>query len=337
MKVPEPRRLKSGTWFIQMRLNGVSVPVSAPTAKECRDMAALIKSEHRAGRRVISRPSDKTLKSVVADYIKAREPVRSPSTIRGYTQIKDLRFSEYMDKPAVSINYQQMINDELGVASPKTVKNAWMLIRASLDAADIPVPKVELPMVPVKDLSYLQPEEIPKFLKAIRGDSAEIGILILLHGLRLSEAKGLTWNNIDTKNSVMHIRGARVRGTDGYVQKATNKNTASSRDVPIMIPRLAELLKGVKDKTGYVITAPESTLLSHVRRACERAGVTVVSNHGLRRSMASLAYHVGLTERQLMALGGWSDYQTMHKVYIRLAASDKTAACNAISKFFREL
>ena len=26
MKVPEPRKLKSGTWFLQMRLGGESVP-----------------------------------------------------------------------------------------------------------------------------------------------------------------------------------------------------------------------------------------------------------------------------------------------------------------------
>ena len=35
MKVPEPRKLKSGTWFIQMRLGGESIPVSAPTRTEC--------------------------------------------------------------------------------------------------------------------------------------------------------------------------------------------------------------------------------------------------------------------------------------------------------------
>ena len=35
MKVPEPRKLKSGTWFIQMRLGGESVPVSAATRTEC--------------------------------------------------------------------------------------------------------------------------------------------------------------------------------------------------------------------------------------------------------------------------------------------------------------
>ena len=45
MKVPEPRHLPSGSWFIQMRLNGVSVPVTAPTKKQCIHEAEVIKAE----------------------------------------------------------------------------------------------------------------------------------------------------------------------------------------------------------------------------------------------------------------------------------------------------
>ena len=50
MKVPEPRKLQSGTWFIQLRLGGVSVPVSATTKKECIRQAQLIKAEHQSGK-----------------------------------------------------------------------------------------------------------------------------------------------------------------------------------------------------------------------------------------------------------------------------------------------
>lgn len=335
MKVPEPRRLKSGTWFIQMRLGGVSVPVSAPTAKECRDTAQLIKAEHRAGKRATKRKSDKTLKMIVEDYIAAREPVRSPATIRGYTQIKDQRFASYMDKLPGDIDFQRMINDETGVVGQKTVKNSWMLIRASLDAAGLPVPKVELPTVPVKDIPFLQPEEIPSFLSAVRGDIAEIGILLELQGLRRSEATGLMWEDVDLDKGILHVRHARVKDKTGaFVQKDTLKNASSVRFVPIMIGQLREALNAVQDRTGYVVTIAANTLYAHVRKACERAGVTVVGNHGLRHSFASLGYHLGLSERQIMDLGGWSDYMTMHKIYIRLAAADKAAAQNALSDFF---
>ena len=52
MKVPEPRKLKSGTWFIQMRLSGESIPVSAPTRTECIKQAEKIKADYRNGQRL---------------------------------------------------------------------------------------------------------------------------------------------------------------------------------------------------------------------------------------------------------------------------------------------
>lgn len=82
MKVPEPRKLPSGTWFIQMRLNGISVPVSASTKKECIRQAQLIKAEHRAGKRHFVL-TDKTVKDVLDEYIEKKRGGLSPSTIRG--------------------------------------------------------------------------------------------------------------------------------------------------------------------------------------------------------------------------------------------------------------
>ena len=36
-----------------------------------------------------------------------------------------------------------------------------------------------------------------------------------------------------------------------------------------------------------------------------------------------------------MEHGGWADYMTMHKIYIRLAEADKKAANNAVFEFFK--
>lgn len=70
-----------------------------------------------------------------------------------------------------------------------------------------------------------------------------------------------------------------------------------------------------------------------INTVCRRAGLPEVGVHGLRRSFASLAYHAGWPERVTMQIGGWSDIQTMHKVYIKL---DSTDVSNAVDKM-REL
>jgi len=103
-----------------------------------------------------------------------------------------------------------------------------------------------------------------------------------------------------------------------------------------MIPRLYTLLKQYAETGEPIPTHSPVTLLRHVHAACTKAGVTDVTNHGLRHTFASLGYSLGLSERQMMDLGGWSDPATMHKIYIRLAQRDKEKAKNAISDFFAE-
>ena len=336
MKIPEPRRLPSGSYFIQLRLNGSSVPVTARTARECKRAAELIKAEHRAGKRQITASYERTLAQVLKAYLDKHEAVLSPSTVRGWESYRLHRFAAYQDRAVGKIDWQQMITDEAASVSPKTVKCAWGFVAKALrDEAGIEPPRVRLPQVPVREIPFLQPSEIKLFLAAIKGNIAERAALLELHGLRRSEVLGLDWADVDLKKGLLHIKGATVQNKDGqFVRKETNKNSSSSRTVPIMIPRLRELLEAEPNKTGAVVQIAANTMLRNIKEACSAAGVTQVGNHGLRHSFASLGYHLGLSERQLMQLGGWADYTTMHKIYVRVAAEDEKAAQNKITAFY---
>lgn len=335
MKVPEPRRMTSGNYFIQLRLGGQSIPVTAATRKECIRQAELIKAEHRAGKKVaVKNANEITLKEACERYIEKYKATLSPPTIRGYTSYKNNRFPEYQDVLLSRINWQRMIDDELETKSEKTVKNAWGLVHAALKAEKYPIPEVRLAQVPVNEIAFLQPDEILKFCESVKGRSYEIPALLELHGMRLSEVRGLTWENINISREIITVKGARVRGINGEVQKDTNKNQSSTRNVPILIPRLKELLEANKGK-GRVTTINPDGLLNDVKRACRRAGITEVTNHGLRHSFASLCYYLGIPERQTMAWGGWKDYTTMHKIYIRLAAVAETEAKAKAVSFFQ--
>ena len=338
MKVPTPRKLSSGTWFVQLRLDGQSISVTAPTKTECRTKAELIKAKYRNGQKDLKfrKVGEMTLREAVNQYIDSRKATLSPTTIRGYTLDLKHRFPKYMDKKIAAIKWQTMIDDELKNKSEKTVKNAWGLIRSSLSALDYPIPEVSLAKVPVNEIAFLQPEEIKPFCEALKGKSYEIPALLELHGLRLSEVLGLDWKNVDCKKWIITVNGARVRSLDGMVDKATNKNETSTRKVPIVIPQLRDAMKAVEDKTGPVANLGQLALLRDVKRTCKNAGVTVVTNHGLRHSFASLCYHQKISERQVMQWGGWADFQTMHRIYIRLAASDETEAAKNMESFFAD-
>ena len=337
MKIPTPTRLPSGNYNIRLRLDGQNISITRPTATECRTEAQLLKAKYKAGEQLPNKKAEiLTLREAIKQYISNSEATLSPATIRGYTQILNNRFKPYMDKKISDVQWQRMIDKELLKSSEKTVKNAWGLARSALKFAGIEPPQVKLAKVPIKEIAFLQPEEIKPFCKALEGRSFEIPVLLELHGMRLSEVLGLDWSNIDLNKKLITVNGARVRSNDGMVYKKTNKNQTSTRKVPIMIPQLLSALQAVEDKTGSVAKLNQTSMLKDVKRTCQQAKVTEVTNHGLRHSFASLCYHLDISERQLMAWGGWSDYATMHKIYIRLAASDESDAAKNIENFFSE-
>ena len=336
MKVPTPRKLSSGHWFIQLRLGGESIPITAETKTECINLAEMAKAEYRSGKSIVQKtPKETTLQNAFDKFISANKATLSPATIRSYTIYSRNRFPNYRNKKLPQIEWQQMIDDELKLVSEKTVRNAWGLVTASLKNINYPVPKVRLSPVPVNEIPFLQPEEIAPFCNAVKGRSYEIAALLELHGLRLSEVRGLDWENVDLKNNMITVKGAKVRSLDGDIYKPQNKNKSSSRPVPLMIPQLIDALKAVPNKTGPVVTIRGGTLLDDIKRACIKAGVTVVSNHGLRHSFASLCYYLDIPERQIQEWGGWKDSIILHRIYIRLAASMETENQKTFTKFFK--
>lgn len=339
MKVPEPRKLKSGTWFIQLRLGGESIPVSALTRSDCIKQAQLIKAQHRADQREVKYKTDKTVRDIMTDYIDSIRKTASPSTVRGYVTIRDNRFASISDKPADKIkNWQRVIDTEADLASAKTLKNAWGFLRTAMRHAGMTPPDVRLPQLVPPDKPWLEPDEVLRFVELVRGQSFEIPALLALHGLRRSEILALTYGKIDLTANTITVHGASVMGENNVlVHKQTNKNASSHRVVPIMIPALADAIRSAPphQPDDPIYTSNANTLCAQINRLCRNNGLPQVGVHGLRHSFASLAFHLGLTEQETMELGGWSDYNTMRKIYTHLAAADRLKSQNKMAAFFK--
>lgn len=315
MKTPKIRKLSSGMYFCQLRLNGVSIPVKAFTEKECKRQADLIKAEYRANKRIVRAIDGQyTLKSAMEKYIADNTNILSPSTLRGYTIIKDNRFTKYAEMPLDKINFQKMVNEEAKSKSPKTVKNAWGLVTASLNYVDFPLPKVNLPAVPESEQDFLDHEQIKTFIKAIKDTPVEIPALLALHSLRASELRHL--NRSDITNDTIIVHGATVRGIDGMVDKKTNKNRTSTRNIPIIIPRLLEILP----EEGKVVTMPPTNIERRIKTICRHNNLPEVSLHDLRRSFASLGAYLLWQPETICALGGWrKGSPIVHNIYIKVS------------------
>lgn len=330
IKIPTPRQ-RGQKWYVDLRREGVTV--IEDTEAEAKAKAVAI----RAGFVDLKkRPSAITLEKAIDNYIEVRSNVLSPSTLVGYKSVKKNRFKGVMQCPIADIkDWQEVINAEAAICSPKTVKNAWGLIRPAIEAAGVELPKVKLPQLVPKEPVFLTPEQISVFVAAVKGTPVEIPALLGLHSLRRSEIAALDWANIDLKKRIIKVSGAVVPGENWtLVEKPTNKNSASTRTVPIMIPELYDALKAVPDKSGKVVTCYISTIYDWVNKVCNENNLPRLGVHGLRHSFASLAYHVRMSEQATMQIGGWSDYATMRKIYTHLSTQDINAAASLMSEFY---
>ena len=333
MKIPQAHKLSSGTWYIYLRINGEGVSISAPTKKEVEHKAALIKAEHINNKRT-AHNQGRTLSEAIDKYIIERRNVLSPATIRGYKSIQRLYFADIMHLPIHTIKtWQESVNSLASAYSPKTVKNAWRFIASIISNEGLTPPKIKLPQQEHQEKQWLDPQQIQTFIDAIRDTPVEMAALLGLHGLRRSEIIALTRKNVNLKANTLTISGAIVHDESGkLIAKKTNKTFSSTRTMPIMIPRLTEIIE--QSQGNRLVTTHPNTIYKQVNTICAKNNLPLVGVHGLRHSFASLGYFLKIPEEQIARWGGWTDYNTIHKIYLHLAQQEQDSSLNAMKTFF---
>lgn len=337
MKIPQARELPSGSWFIRVQVDGKTVSITKNTEAECIAEASALKARVKEA----GKHSGKTLSKAIDAYIADRENVLSPSTIRGYKAIQRLRFKTAMSRRIDSITpaqWQKLVNLEARQCSAKTLKNAWGFISSVIFDATGKKVTVRLPQVVANDLPFLTAEQIPIFLDAIKGNFCETAILLGLSSLRRSEIMAVRWEDIDLDAGCIYVHGSAVIDADGnLIHREENKNTSSRRTVPFLIPQLRAIVEAADKNTDYVVNCNPNTIWNCTNKACRAAGLPEIGVHGLRRSFASLAYHLGLSEEVTMRAGGWSDIYTMRKIYTKISEKDMVDQGQKYESFFANL
>lgn len=338
IRIPTARQLPSGNWTVQLRIDGESISITKPTQKEAVAEAMAVKAGILKAKKTPR--SSYTLHAAIDDYIKHRQNVLSPSTIAGYRVIQRNRFPELQQIKVCNIDaarWQRSVNAEAKRVSAKTLKNSAMFVQTILREYAGENLSARLPQVVPNDLPWLTAEQIPIFLGAIKGNKYEIPILLALSSLRQSEVVAMQWKDIDLEKGVLTVHGAAVKDDDGnLVQKKENKNTSSRRIVPFLIPQLRD---AVEDRAGepdeYVYPHYTNVLRININKICAQNGLPRVGVHGLRRSFASLCYHLGMSEAVTMISGGWSDFRTMRKIYTKISESDIQTQAQKFTDFFQ--
>lgn len=338
MKIPKAKKLPSGMWRIQLRLNGRSISITEKTEKACIRQAELIKAEYNTGKR-FDATAPLTLSQAIDKYIEDKKNILSPATIKGYRSIQTCRFQNVMYKSVAEIkNWQKVVNEESYLCSAKTLDNAYGFIKSVLRYCNVEPVDVKLPQIIPNEREWLEPEQIPVFLNAIKGHPCEIGALLALHSFRRSEIFALTKKNFNFDKKYITTGGAVVLDENNkFVHKKEQKTVKSGRVVPIMIPRLEALVKALPNDDEKLVKCYPDTLRKWINKFCEKSELPKVGTHGLRHSFASLAYSLKWTEQETMRIGGWDDPTVMRKIYTHLAEKDKERAENSMAEFYKAL
>jgi integrase len=145
-------------------------------------------------------------------------------------------------------------------------------------------------------------------------------------GLRISEAIGLTWADVEFgAHPLLRVRRQDCRGEIGPL-----KSAKSRRDIPLS-PGMTRRLKiacGSQAVAERVFTSPQGFPLSdgNLRRrvlmpAVEAAGLPWVTFHTFRHTCASLLFEAGRDVKQVSEWLGHADAGFTLKVYVHLMDS----------------
>ncbi len=168
-----------------------------------------------------------------------------------------------------------------------------------------------------------------KNLLAALGDCerpADLGVLLSLKtGLRVGEACGLQWGDIDFGAGVLYIRRTVMRiilpDNSTEVHIGAPKSESSRRQVPLSND-LLKFLKARRQADNIFITSgsikPQepSALQKHFKVILHRAGVRDINYHTLRHTFATQCIDKGFDAKSLSMILGHSDVSTTLNTYV---------------------
>lgn len=338
IRVPKATQLPSGTWFIRLRMNGQSVPISEKTEAECIAKAKAIK----AGMIEAKKTAPKlTLSKAIDEYIKSRQDTVSPSTVASYRKIQRIRFQSLMKSELKDITpnrIQKAISEEISNGlSAKTIKDTYCFTRTVLSyhGVDLDDTHISLPQVQPSPYKTLTPDEIAVLLKALPGNPCEIPILLALWlGLRRSEIIALEKEDFDFAHNTVTIHSAIVRDeNNNYVEKGTK--TASSARTIICPTYIMDKVKNLPD--GKIHPYDAGYILKCLNKLCKDNNLPMIRLHDLRHINASVMLLLNIPDKYAMERGGWATKQTMTGRYQHTYSAEKIEADKKVNDYFTNL
>ena len=298
-------------------------------------------------------------------WLVAVRPTLRPKTYVSYEGVVRLHLVPQLGRVALeklSIEHIANLMTKMQVdrrLSPTTVRYVLLILRNALGKAvrwglvgRNVATLVDPPRVGHKEVRVLSPEEATKLLEAARGEAIEGLVTVAIStGVRLGEALGLQWRDVDLDRRQLRINKSLQR-VSGQGQVLMETKTRRSRRILVLPVKTAEALRALRDNQnrlrraagsawrdkGYVFTSSIGEPLDQrnvsrmFRQVLRKAKLPKMRFHDLRHSCASLLLAQHISPRVVMETLGHSRISVTMDTYTHVMPALMRDAADAMDR-----
>jgi integrase len=286
----------------------------------------------KADRGLLPEPSRVTVAEYLRHWLEAEGPSWRPATARTYQTLLEKHVIpalggarlQALKPPDIQALYARLLK---GGLSPTTVRLVHAALHRALSQAAAwgliafnPAERVKAPRPARREFRVLSPEEVRRLLEAVKAGAPDCYPMIatlVLTGMRLSEAVGLRWQDVDLEAGVIRVVRT-LRWVGGRWVEGEPKTAAGRRQIPIPAElvsllkehRVAQLEARLRAGAGWStefgeLVFPTRTgrpvlpgnLRVALARLCRAAGLEPIRVHDLRHTHATLLLAEGVNPR----------------------------------------
>lgn len=361
---------KDGTWYRTIVINGKRRYVYGRTEAEVNKKFRNLKEEtpDAVARSVKSMTVEEYMTNWLTIYKKVELKPKSYDTLESTIQHQIIPYFKGMQFFSVTHEDIQKFINQLNDdgCSYSIIRKAYLALNGVYKYAMMkdqllknPCFGVKLPKKSeknVKSIQVLTQDEIKRYCayateRYSNGKSLyRLGyglVLILFTGLRLGEAMGLKWEDIDFERRTLKVQRSLeyvknrdwVEGDNKYILvEGTTKSKSSERTIPLNQTALNALyeLKELNGEFPYIFSHDSGKPMNprNLNRAhdciLERAGISHIGIHALRHTFASQLFANKVDIKVISKLLGHSDVSVTYNIYIHLMQEDLPDATTSL-------
>ena len=360
------RERADGTWEARARFDGRvrSFYSSKPGAKGRKEaLAKLTEAQrlHVQGR--LPDSGSKTVAHYLEQWLEDIQHTIRPQTLRSYRLNVD-RVKPYLGKvrldqlkPAQVQNcYTKLLEglskrsvQQCGTVLHKALQDALRLGLVSHNAADL----AQKPRPEETERPTLTADQLMHLFEVTAGDRYHaLWVVLGTMGLRLGEALGLKWVDIDLEGRTLTVSRALQRQAGRGIVPVAPKSKASRRTLDLLDMTVDALLRHQERQTFEKKTAgdlyedqglvfagasgsppEEGGIHRHWKKALDRAGLPYVRRHDLRHTAATLRLRAGANMKVVQQVMGHNKVQTTLNFYGHVQPGMQREAADQLEAF----